>query len=261
MTFLATNDVPGHRAEQAVPAHDEHAGLDSRASSSIRTSARSRSRGRTMRRAPATRRAAADLHLPAGDARAKKMRARARSSRRSPSARSAGRSTAADLKVLMPFYQAGRGEGGTLRRRHRGGAAAHPRRSRSSSIAASASRPALAAGRTLSPERPRAGVAPLVLPVEQHPRRRADDARRAGRLRDPAVLERQVRRMLAIRSPQALVANFTGQWLSVRVAAGPSSRSSTCSPTSTTTCATRSSARSSCSSTASSTRTAASSTC
>jgi mono/diheme cytochrome c family protein len=37
-----------------------------------------------------------------------------------------------------------------------------------------------------------------------------------GRLKDPAVLEKQVRRMLADPRAEALVANFTGQWLSVR---------------------------------------------
>jgi cytochrome c5 len=37
-----------------------------------------------------------------------------------------------------------------------------------------------------------------------------------GKLRDPAVLEKQVRRMLADPKSQALIANFTGQWLNVR---------------------------------------------
>ncbi len=37
-----------------------------------------------------------------------------------------------------------------------------------------------------------------------------------GRLKDPAVLERQVKRMLADPRSEALVANFTGQWLNVR---------------------------------------------
>ena len=55
VTFLATNDMPGHRAEPAVPADDEHAGIDSRLPCSIRTSARCRSKVRTTSRAPATR--------------------------------------------------------------------------------------------------------------------------------------------------------------------------------------------------------------
>jgi cytochrome c5 len=37
-----------------------------------------------------------------------------------------------------------------------------------------------------------------------------------GRLKDPAVLERQVRRMLEDPRSDALIAHFTGQWLSVR---------------------------------------------
>jgi hypothetical protein len=37
-----------------------------------------------------------------------------------------------------------------------------------------------------------------------------------GKLKDPAVLEKQVRRMLADPKSDALVTNFTGQWLSVR---------------------------------------------
>jgi hypothetical protein len=37
-----------------------------------------------------------------------------------------------------------------------------------------------------------------------------------GKLKDPAVLEKQVRRMLADPKADALIANFTGQWLGVR---------------------------------------------
>jgi len=37
-----------------------------------------------------------------------------------------------------------------------------------------------------------------------------------GKLHEPAVLEKQVRRMLADPKSEALIANFTGQWLSVR---------------------------------------------
>jgi hypothetical protein len=42
------------------------------------------------------------------------------------------------------------------------------------------------------------------------------DAAAAGRLREPAVLERQVRRMLADPKSKAFTANFAGQWLSLR---------------------------------------------
>src|SRR5205085_650394 len=37
-----------------------------------------------------------------------------------------------------------------------------------------------------------------------------------GKLKDPAVLEEQVRRMLSDARAQALVANFAGQWLFLR---------------------------------------------
>jgi hypothetical protein len=37
-----------------------------------------------------------------------------------------------------------------------------------------------------------------------------------GRLKDPAVLEKEVRRMLADPKSEALIENFTGQWLNVR---------------------------------------------
>ena len=42
------------------------------------------------------------------------------------------------------------------------------------------------------------------------------DVAARGRLSDPAVLEQQVRRMLADRRSNALVDNFAGQWLAVR---------------------------------------------
>lgn len=42
------------------------------------------------------------------------------------------------------------------------------------------------------------------------------DAAEQGRLRDPATLEQQVRRMLADRRADALVSNFVGQWLQLR---------------------------------------------
>jgi hypothetical protein len=37
-----------------------------------------------------------------------------------------------------------------------------------------------------------------------------------GKLKDPAILDKQVRRMLADPKSEALIANFTGQWLGVR---------------------------------------------
>jgi Protein of unknown function (DUF1592)/Protein of unknown function (DUF1588)/Protein of unknown function (DUF1585)/Protein of unknown function (DUF1587)/Protein of unknown function (DUF1595) len=42
------------------------------------------------------------------------------------------------------------------------------------------------------------------------------NAAQQGKLRDPATLERQVRRMLADARSEAMITNITGQWLSVR---------------------------------------------
>jgi hypothetical protein len=42
------------------------------------------------------------------------------------------------------------------------------------------------------------------------------DLAERGRLRDPAVLEQQARRMLANSRAQAMVSNFAGQWLNIR---------------------------------------------
>jgi len=42
------------------------------------------------------------------------------------------------------------------------------------------------------------------------------DLAAAGKLKDPAVLEKQVRRMLADPKSEAMINNFTGQWLGVR---------------------------------------------
>ena len=90
-------------------------------------------------------------------------------------------------------------------------------RARSSWSAPRRSRPTLAAGQAVSHQRSRAGVAPVVLPVEQHSRRRADQSRGArDRLSNPAVLEQQVRRMLADPRSEALVTNFAAQWLYLR---------------------------------------------
>ena len=75
----------------------------------------------------------------------------------------------------------------------------------------------VAPGAAYRAERPRARLAALVLPLEQHPGRRAARRWRAqGRLHEPATLEQQVRRMLADPKAQALVDNFVGQWLQLR---------------------------------------------
>ena len=52
--------------------------------------------------------------------------------------------------------------------------------------------------------------------MEQHSRRRLLDAAERGRLRDPAVLDAEVRRMLADPRADALTTNFASQWLYLR---------------------------------------------
>ncbi len=87
----------------------------------------------------------------------------------------------------------------------------------SSCSASSAIRAGAQPGDTVSHERPRARVAALVLPVEQHPRRRAARASRPTTgSTSRAVLRRQVERMLADPRSQALIDNFAGQWLYLR---------------------------------------------
>ena len=65
-------------------------------------------------------------------------------------------------------------------------------------------------------QRSRARVAAVVLSVEQHSRRQLLQVARQGTLHTPAVLEQQVRRMLADPKSEALTTNFAGQWLYLR---------------------------------------------
>ena len=169
MTFLATNDVPGTELNRpfqrtmntpgSIPGFlfYPHVGqvtiegpLDAKGASDTA------SRRKIFVCRPASRHA-------------RKPRARARSSRRSPSARSAGPSTAADLKLADEFYQAGASEGGAF---DDGIEAALQRILADPEFIYRGERePAsLAAGQDLSRQRPRAGVAAVVLPVEQHSR-------------------------------------------------------------------------------------------
>ena len=69
----------------------------------------------------------------------------------------------------------------------------------------------------LSHQRSGAGFPPVVLSVEQHSGRRAARTwRLPANSKEPAVLEQQVRRMLADSRSQALVSNFAEQWLHLR---------------------------------------------
>jgi mono/diheme cytochrome c family protein len=123
--------------------------------------------------------------------------------------------TATDLRILMPFYQAGRGEDGSfdggieaalqriladpefIYRGEAEPAALKPGQAYPVSDLALASRLSFFLWSSIPDDQ-------LITIAAQ------------GRLKDPAVLERQVRRMLADPKSDALVRNFTGQWLGVR---------------------------------------------
>ena len=162
----------GHRAEQAVPAHDEHAGLDpglhllpARRAGHHRGAARCE--GREGHGQPP-----AHLRVPAGDA-ARRRRVCAHDRL---DAGEACVPTAVDRRGSEgpdAVLSGGPRRGRKLRRRHRGGAAARARGSRVH-LPRRARTGGARGGPELSPERPRAGVPALVFPVEQHSRRRAD---------------------------------------------------------------------------------------
>ena len=108
----------------------------------------------------------------------------------------------------------------------------------SSCSASSAIRRSAAPDTRVPHQRSGARLAALVLPVEQHPRRRAARPGGAG----PAEAIRpcssaQVTRMLADPRAEALVENFAGQWLYLRNLPSGRCRSRRSSPTSTTACA------------------------
>ena len=122
--------------------------------------------------------------------------------------------TAADLKGLMQFYQDGRNEGG-----FEGGIEAALQR-----ILAD---PEFIYRGEREPASVVAGKPYRVTDLElasrlsffiwsSIPDTQLIDVAASGKLRDPAVLEQQVKRMLADPKAAALVSNFTGQWLSVR---------------------------------------------
>jgi len=122
--------------------------------------------------------------------------------------------TAADVKTLMEFYQEGRADGGF-----------------DAGIEAALQRVLADPEFVYREEREPAGV------IAGKPYRVNDlalasrlsflfwssipddeliDVAAQGRLRNPAVLDKQVRRMLADPKSRALITNFTGQWLNVR---------------------------------------------
>jgi hypothetical protein len=123
--------------------------------------------------------------------------------------------TAADVKALMEFYQEGRNENGSF----------------DDGIEAALQRvladPEFVSREEREPAAVGAGKAYRVSDLalasrlsfflwSSIPDDELIDVAAQGRLRNPAVLEKQVQRMLADPKSQALITNFTGQWLNVR---------------------------------------------
>jgi len=123
--------------------------------------------------------------------------------------------TAADLNVLMPFYQSGRREGGSFD--HGIEAALQRILADPEFIYRGEREPAgLAAGQSYRLSDLELASRLSFFLWSSIPDDQLIDLAAAGRLRDPDVLEQQVRRMLADPKSADLITNFTGQWLSVR---------------------------------------------
>ncbi|HET9358964.1 MAG TPA: DUF1592 domain-containing protein, partial [Vicinamibacterales bacterium] len=124
-------------------------------------------------------------------------------------------STAADLKQLMPFYQVGRSEGGSF---EEGIESALQRILADPEFIYRGERePAgLTAGRSYRLTDLELASRLSFFLWSSIPDDQLIDVAAAGKLKDPAVLEQQVKRMLADPKSADLISNFTGQWLSVR---------------------------------------------
>ncbi|HUK37302.1 MAG TPA: DUF1592 domain-containing protein, partial [Vicinamibacterales bacterium] len=127
--------------------------------------------------------------------------------------------TAADVKMLMPFYQEGRNDGGSF---DAGIEAALQRVLADPEFVYREEREPVDAARSKAPGAAY-HISDLALASRLSfllwssiPDDELIDVAAQGRLRNPAVLEKEVRRMLADPKSQALIANFTGQWLNVR---------------------------------------------
>jgi mono/diheme cytochrome c family protein len=123
--------------------------------------------------------------------------------------------TAADMDTLMEFYRAGRSEEGTFD----DGIQAALQRILADVEFVYRGEPEPAAAATGKPYR----ISDLALASRLSffiwssiPDDELIDVAAAGKLRSPAVLEQQVKRMLKDPRAQELVSNFTGQWLGVR---------------------------------------------
>ena len=122
--------------------------------------------------------------------------------------------TAAEMKELTQFYQAGRSEGG-----FEGGVEAALQRILADPQFIYRGERELASAAPGKPYR----ITDLELASRLSfffwssiPDSELIDVATSGKLREPAVLEQQVKRMLADPKSNALISNFTGQWLSVR---------------------------------------------
>jgi len=123
--------------------------------------------------------------------------------------------TAADLKILMPFYERGRAEGGTFS--HGIEAAVQRVLADPQFYYRGEAEPAtLAAGRTYRLSDLELASRLSFFLWSSIPDDQLIDIAAAGKLRDPQVLEQQVKRMIADPKSADLITNFTGQWLSVR---------------------------------------------
>ena len=123
--------------------------------------------------------------------------------------------TDADLKTLLPFYEAGRADGGSF---EFGIESALQRILADPEFIYRGEREpaALAAGGSYRLSDIELASRLSFFIWSSIPDDELLDIAARGRLRTPAVLEQQVRRMLADPKSEALISNFTGQWLSVR---------------------------------------------
>jgi hypothetical protein len=129
--------------------------------------------------------------------------------------------TAADVKTLMEFYQDGRGDGGSF---DAGIEAAVQRVLADPEFVYREEREPLDSARNKTTTASASyRISDLALASRLSfmlwssiPDDELIDVAAQGRLHTSAVLEKEVRRMLADPKSQALIANFTGQWLNVR---------------------------------------------
>ena len=183
--------------------------------------------------------------VPAGRRRRRGARARGGSCRRWRGAPIAATSTDGDIAALLDVLPArARSDGGTLRRAASSWRCGGCWPARSSSSASSAIRPAWrrAASTALSDLELASRLSFFLwssIPDDEL----LDAGARRARCSTPAVLERQVRRMLADPKAQALVDNFAGPVAAAAQPAEQAARTRTSSPTSTTTCGRRSQTR------------------